>query len=170
MIVEQLPKIGFALGVALLIFAFTRGAADKVGLPQNQKLYRRNVLLTQAEQVLFHRLCLAFPDHLVFAQVALNQLVAVDREIKNKSIRTRAQFKINPKSVDFVLCRKDGHAVAAIELDDASHQRADRQRADKEKSRALDEAGIALHRFEARNMPNVTQIKQRLMVEENPTA
>lgn len=170
----SLPTIGFGLGITLVIYALTKTAADKTKnkagavkgeLPDQVKLYRRNVLLTEPEQVLFHRIKAAVPGHLVFAQVALNQLVGVDRSVEDSSLRTRAQFKINPKSVDFVVCAQDGAALAAIELDDASHARADRQQADKDKERALVDAGIPLHRFSTKAIPDEAQLKAVLLTQ-----
>ncbi|MDE2040977.1 MAG: DUF2726 domain-containing protein [Patescibacteria group bacterium] len=55
---------------------------------------------------------------------------------------------IDEKSVDFVLCRKeDLYPVLAIELDDRSHERPDRQQRDREVERILDGSGLPLLRL-----------------------
>lgn len=187
----SLPAIGFAVGIALIVFALSKGMADKLkakgrgpeqkgerehhqavvaeveaqakaSLPDGVKIYRRKVLLTDPEQVLFHRLREALPDHIVLSQVALNQVVGVDRSVKEQAVRTRAQYRINPKSVDFVVCKLDGCAVAVIELDDATHEREDRKQSDREKERALRDAGIPVHRFSTNALPGPEQIQATL--------
>lgn len=69
-------------------------------------------LLTQPEQVLYHRLLKALPEHIVLAQVQLSRVLGVKlghnfHEWNNS---------INRMSLDFVVCLKDSTIVAAIEL------------------------------------------------------
>jgi hypothetical protein len=49
-------------------------------------------------------------------------------------------------SVDFLIVKPDTSIVAAVELDDASHDRQDRRAADTRKAHALRSAGIPLLR------------------------
>lgn len=98
-------------------------------------------MLTARERE-FHRLLVsAYPDHLVFGQVALSQLIAVKPGAFNSEfIRSRYKQLV----ADFVLCRSDYGIVAVIEVDDLSHLRPDRQDADGRKSTALQSAGLRL--------------------------
>jgi very-short-patch-repair endonuclease len=112
-------------------------------------------LLTEPEQVLFRRLQAAFPELTVFAQVAVSQLV----EVQRVTGRQAAFNRISQLVADFVLCGADLHTIAVIELDDRSHESPRRAAADARKSAALAAAGIPLVRFNVRSMPNVDEIK-----------
>ena len=62
-------------------------------------------------------------------------------------------------SVDFVVCSKDSSIVAVIELDDATHQRKDRQTADAKKDKALGSADVLVVRWQAKTLPDMATIK-----------
>ena len=68
--------------------------------------------------------------------------------------------RINRMSFDFVVCSKDATVVAAIELDDRSHETPDRIEADGKKSRAADGAGIRLVRWNVKALPDDSDIRQ----------
>jgi Protein of unknown function (DUF2726) len=76
---------------------------------------------------------------------------------RNSPMAIRARFK--QLVADFVLCRPDLSIVAVIELDDRSHLRQDRQRADARKSKALADAGIRLVRIPAGAIPPLGKLK-----------
>lgn len=69
-----------------------------------------------------------------------------------------AYNRINQLSIDFLIVTPDTRMVAAVELDDASHARADRQAADARKAHALRSAGIPLLRWRVGEMPDVAAI------------
>jgi very-short-patch-repair endonuclease len=118
--------------------------------------YFGKVPLTGAEQEFFSRLQAAMPECVVLAQVALSSLVGV----KEREDWKRWFNRISQKSVDFVLCLPhDFTVVAVIELDDLSHTRPDRQRADTVKDVALRVAGHPVLRFKRHEMPSVEQIR-----------
>jgi Protein of unknown function (DUF2726) len=107
-------------------------------------------LLTERERSLYQSLLSLYPDHKLFVQVALSQLIDVDRRHpERESIRARYKQLV----ADFVLCRADLSIVAVIELDDRSHERADRQAADARKNKVLADAGIRLVRIPAGPLP-----------------
>jgi len=106
--------------------------------------------LTEPEQVLYYRLCKALPDYMVLAQVGLSRFLAVRRGHDARGWYNR----INRMSVDFLVCTRDAEVVAAIELDDASHQRPDRAGADDKKQTALRAAGVRLLRYNVSALPN----------------
>ena len=111
--------------------------------------------LSSPEQVLYFRLCKALPEHIVLAQVALSRILGV-----KKGYNFGEWFnRINRMSADFVLCSKDSTIVAVIELDDASHEKADRQVADAKKDKALGSAGIRIVRWQAKSIPDEATIK-----------
>jgi len=108
-------------------------------------------LLTEREQSLYLSLLSLYPDHKLFVQVALSQLIDVPEDhSERQSIRNRFSQLV----ADFVLCRADLSVVAVIELDDRSHLRADRRAADARKNKALTDAGIRLVRIPAGRLPS----------------
>ncbi len=62
------------IALLVLIVAFLL-AKSKVGGKVNYTFTRKGTLLSKPEQILFHRLIEAFPNHLIFAQVALTMVV-----------------------------------------------------------------------------------------------
>jgi len=115
--------------------------------------------LSQPEQVLYFRLLQALPDHIVLAQVQLSRLLGVKTGNNQWSWLNR----INRLSADFVVCNKDSTIVAVIELDDASHNKTDRQIADAKKDKALSSGGIRLIRWHMTSMPDVATIHSTLI-------
>jgi hypothetical protein len=114
-------------------------------------------LLTERERSLYQSLLTLYPDHKLFIQVALSQLVDVDRSHPDReSIRNRYKQLV----ADFVLCRSDLSVVAVVELDDRSHERADRRDADARKNKALADAGIRLVRVPAGKLPTMEKLRE----------
>jgi hypothetical protein len=108
-------------------------------------------LLTERERSLYQRLLSLYPQHKIFIQMALSQLIDVDRNHpESESIRARYKQLV----ADFVLCRSDLSVIAVIELDDPSHKRADRRYADARKNKALADAGLRLIRIPAGTLPS----------------
>lgn len=87
----------------------------------------------------FFRLTQAFPNHIILAQVQFSQLLGVKKGYNYQSWLNR----INRMSADFVVCNKDASIVAIIELDDATHHRADRRAAE-----------IRVIRWQAKSIPD----------------
>jgi hypothetical protein len=111
--------------------------------------------LTQPEQVLYWRLVKALPDQMVLAQVQCSRVLGVKRGFKFNEWNNR----INRMSYDFVICKKDGSVVAAIELDDKSHESSRRAETDAKKQRATEAAGILLVRWNVAKMPDEAVIR-----------
>lgn len=108
-------------------------------------------LLTERERSLYQSLNKLYPNHKIFVQVALSQLIDIDsRHPERNSIRARFKQLV----ADFVLCRADLSLVAVIELDDRTHERAVRQAADARKNKVLADAGIRLVRIPAGPLPS----------------
>lgn len=153
-VMDHLPLGALALAVfvvlsASIAFAVLRARA---GGPPTSGAWPFSLRrpLTEPEQVLYHRLCKALPDYIVLAQVGLSRFLAVRRGHDARAWYNR----INRMSVDFLVCTRDAEVVAAIELDDASHQRPDRVSADEKKDTALRAAGVRLLRYNVGAMPN----------------
>jgi very-short-patch-repair endonuclease len=113
-------------------------------------------LLTDRERSLYQSLLSLYPDHKLFVQVALSQLIDVpENHPERQSIRNRFSQLV----ADFVLCRTDLSVVAVIELDDRSHRQVDRQAADARKNKALADAGIRLIRIPAGRLPSEESLR-----------
>jgi very-short-patch-repair endonuclease len=114
--------------------------------------------LTQPEQILYFRLVQALPENIILAQVQLSQLLGVKKGNNYQAWINR----INRMSADFVVCNKDSSIIAVIELDDATHQRKDRQAADSKKDKAITSAGVKIIRWPAKSIPDTTAIQNAL--------
>lgn len=117
--------------------------------------------LTQPEQILYHRLVAAMPECIVLGQVQLSRVLGVRKGFNFNEWNNR----INRMSLDFLVCLKDSTVVAAIELDDKTHEKASRIEADAKKEKALLAAGIALIRWNTRALPDEATIRQALASE-----
>lgn len=115
--------------------------------------------LSQPEQVLYFRLIQALPEHIILAQVQLSRLLGVKKGNNYQAWSNR----INRMSADFVVCNKDSSVVAVIELDDATHQREDRQAADAKKDKALASASVRIVRWQAKSIPDIAAIQTTFM-------
>jgi very-short-patch-repair endonuclease len=115
--------------------------------------------LSRPEQVLYFRLVQALPDHIILAQVQLSRLLGV-----KKGNNYQAWFnRINRMSADFVVCKKDSSIVAVIELDDATHEKEDRQAADAKKDKALSSADIRVLRWKVSAIPDIAAIQDEFI-------
>lgn len=155
MIVATCVAVGIvAIVLILIVLQWGDNAASIDG---TWPFYARKVL-TDAEQILYHRLVQAMPECIIFAQVQLSQILGVKNVFNDRAWRNR----ISHKSVDFVVCLKDSTIVAAIELDDSTHLRGARKKADAVKDKALTSAGVAILRWHVRNLPDSAAIRQAL--------
>jgi hypothetical protein len=113
-------------------------------------------LLSKREQSLYQRLVDLYPEHKILVQVALSQLINVDRKHpESESIRARYKQLV----ADFVLCRPDLSVVTVIELDDRTHVWPKRKAADARKNKALADAGIRLVRIPAGRLPSAESLR-----------
>lgn len=115
-------------------------------------------IMTDSEVQFFKKLQHALPEYTVFSQVQLSRII----EPSEEAGRDR-QFWFNRvcrQSVDFVLIDQNMQTVlAAIELDDWTHESAARQKQDAKKDKALASAGIPIIRFHAEKMPSIEMLR-----------
>jgi hypothetical protein len=116
--------------------------------------------LSQPEQVLYHRLVRALPEHIVLAQVQVSRVLGV----KKGSNFTEWNNRINRLSYDFVVCGKDSTVIAAVELDDKTHESKARAATDEKKNKASADAGLRLIRWHVASLPTEEAIRQELLV------
>lgn len=109
------------------------------------KEYEFTPLLTQYEykNYLGMRSYAAFHDLIICPKVRLADLVRVKNNCSGKTWHRRFN-RICAKHVDFVFCDPDMNVKLIVELDDRSHNRADRQERDKFVDAVLTGAGYTI--------------------------
>ncbi|EAA6843022.1 hypothetical protein DRX19_18670 [Salmonella enterica subsp. enterica] len=111
--------------------------------------YVRKNFLTDRERKFFERVILSVSiEYFVFPQVRLVDIItpSVSRS-KNSSLYFKLFRSLSQYSVDFIIVRKsDYHVVCVIELDDSTHNRADRIKRDLKVNAALESADIFILR------------------------
>jgi hypothetical protein len=126
--------------------------------------YQAKPVLTRTEEILFHRLQEALQDFIVITQTQMSSFLDVGASGGDWQT---AFNRISQKSVDFLVCTKDFNVVAAIELQDSTHLRPDRQRNDEFKRAALEAAGVRLIEYHARSLPSTEEIKEAFLPEKS---
>lgn len=113
--------------------------------------------MTASEVRFFSRLQDALPEYLIFAQVQLSRLIECTDSEDQKFWFNR----INRMSADYVIVQTDAQQVLlVIELDDWTHDSAERRRADAKKDKALKSAGLPVLRVDGRKMPDAKQLRR----------
>lgn len=158
--------IGIIVVIAIAI-AVARGGFADVEEKAKYRYIRKNSFLAPAEHKFYDALVEAVgAEYRIFAQAHLPTLV--DHKVRGQNWRA-ALAHINRKSVDFVLCDKAYLSPKlAIELDDKSHERPDRQERDREVERILREAGVPLLRLENHGNFNPSELAQKIKDALNP--
>jgi len=133
---------------------------------------RRDYLLSKAERSFHGVLGQAVgDDFLVFSKIRLADLLWIPGGTENRQSHMN---RIQSKHIDFVLCSCDVvRPLLAIELDDASHQKARRRSRDAFVEQALEAAGLPLLRVPAKRSYHVNELRATIsdfVVAENPTA
>lgn len=122
--------------------------------------FSREFLLTRGEAAFYQTLRRAVPGHLMICpKVRMGDLIHCSGEA------WKAGFggKISQKHVDFTLADCETTAIAlVIELDDRSHQRADRQERDQFVDRAFAAAGIPILRVPAAASYDVRALRAQI--------
>jgi len=117
--------------------------------PDTSAYRSRQFLLTRNEREFFHALHDAFGRRWsLFAKVRLADVITCPESEWNRE----AGRRIAQKHLDFVVCHpRSMRIIAAIELDDRSHETARRRRRDSFLDRAFENAGVPLLRHKAQS-------------------
>lgn len=126
------------------------------------KYTRKQFFLTRSERECYNMLVKAVGDeYCIFAQVHLGSIL--DEKVRGQNWRA-ARAHIDRKSVDFLLCDKAYLSPKlAIELDDKTHERPDRQERDKIVERIFSETGLPLLRLENIQTLNAEDLKMKII-------
>ena len=154
---------GFALLIALSSDqakpTVATGRLSPVSGPSLPPFAKRNYFFSAAERSLYEILCRLSPQHTVFAKVRLADLVRV--QVSGREFWQRFN-SIKAKHVDFVVCDETLAPVLAIELDDASHDEADRLARDQFVDSVLESAALPIVHVKARRGYVLEEIRQLL--------
>ena len=139
----------------IALIALLRAFAGRDKLPYD----KRPRLVTKAELRFYKSLVKAVQDDwAVFAMVRIADILVVP---KGTNKRRTWLNKILAKHIDFVLCDLSSlEPQVAIELDDSSHQRKDRQARDEFVDHAFESAGLPLVRFPVRASYHAREIRE----------
>lgn len=161
--VEHMVLVGEVL-LAIAAIALLRVFLQKGGKRSLPYIACEN-LVTAAERRFLGALDHAIGDrYRVFAKVRVADLIRV-RPLHNRSAQRTALNRIASKHVDFVLCDPDSLAVvAAIELNDKSHEAADRRRRDQFLKDAFAVAGVPLIFVAAKREYEVERLREQIAV------
>lgn len=147
--------------VAVLVILAVVALLQQLRASPPKPYERRGRLITKAELRFFRALEICVQERWrIFAMVRMADLLQVSGDVK---ARQSWQNKINCKHIDFVLCDpEDLNVVLAIELDDASHNRADRQERDKFVNEAFLSAGLPLLRVPLQNSFDLKALREMI--------
>jgi hypothetical protein len=134
----------------------------RVGRPEYA--YRlKEYLITQPERDCFDILKqILGPEYLVFPQIHLDALM---RPTSNGRDGIYAWRHINQKSVDFVVCDLQLRPLLAIELDDWSHERADRVDRDRIVETIFRDVHLPLKRLVRPDLLDVNGLSRKIRLE-----
>ncbi|WP_366924344.1 DUF2726 domain-containing protein [Metallumcola ferriviriculae] len=131
---------------------------ESVTYPYRKKKY----LLSIAEKSFFQVLSTWNVKHnyYIFPKIRIADLLYIQKNTDNRQTYIN---KIQSKHIDFVLCDRDTISpIAAIELDDSSHQRADRIKRDEFLDKAFSDAGLPLIRVPAKRSYSLNDLSAEL--------
>ena len=166
-----MTPIYILIAIIIIIGVVAGLLKDKFNIEEEKPKYnykRRNWFLTKAEHEFYNALVQAAgQDYVIFAQVHLP--ILLDEKVVGQN--WKAAFRhVSQKSVDFVLCDKAYLSPKlAIELDDRSHERADRKDRDVEVERILKGAGMPLLRIQNHGAFNPQELSQKIRATLNPS-
>src|SRR5664280_750564 len=133
--------------LALLVLQSTKGSRNKgtsSEKSENLPYVLKGCLMFKVERLFFGVLeqVTDSSKYYLFPQVSLGNLVDVEKGTRPYQTHRN---RVDRKSVDFVLCdRSTLSPVLAVELDDASHERKDRQERDAFVDEVLAKVGLPL--------------------------
>jgi very-short-patch-repair endonuclease len=133
--------------------------------------YTKEQLFTPAERSFLGVLDQAVgAEFRIMGKVRLADVIRV-RPGTDRTAWQKAFNRIQSKHLDFVACDPTDHSVQfAVELDDKSHDRADRQARDAFLDAAIEKAGIPLIRFAAQRSYVIDDVRNAIAARLNPAA
>ena len=113
--------------------------------PKREYVYTKKAcVMTQHELIFYKTLLEAVSGCVIIPQAHLSMFL--DHKVYGQNW-SRAFSRINGKSVDFLICTNNMKPLIAIELDDNTHDRPDRQKRDIFVNSIISDANMPLLRF-----------------------
>ena len=156
---EYWPYLVLIAAVVLLFMLVWR--ALRHANPFSRAPYeRQQFFLSPAEKAFFDVLdALVGEDIVICPKPAVREVLRVKANVRRN--RQRYFNWISQKHVDFVLCdRQTMQILCAVELDDRSHERADRRRRDAFMDKAFAKAGLALFHIPCRKSYGAKELNE----------
>ena len=144
-------------GCLAALFGIFGGNSNSESSTSSEYPYRvRDAFLSPAERSFYGVLCQVVSDRaVILCKVGLWDIFYVARPNEHRG----AKSHIDRKHVDFLLCDTESmQPIVGIELNDASHQRADRQARDAEVKAIFDTAKLPLVFVQARRAYQTNEI------------
>jgi very-short-patch-repair endonuclease/predicted RNA-binding Zn-ribbon protein involved in translation (DUF1610 family) len=165
---QSLTTIIIALVVLAIIAAVLKNLIPKgkgLALPYE----KQPSLFTPAERSFLGVLEQAIGNEFrIMGKVRLGDIVKVKAGLNGKE-RQSAFNKIQSKHVDFIACDPNDLSIQfAVELDDKSHEREDRQDRDTFVDKVMEAAGIPIIHFQAKRSYVVQEVRDTLVAKLNP--
>lgn len=147
--------------IAVIIFVLVVSILFPASSQKKYEYKKKDYVMTQSEMKFFTILTQAIGNtYEIFPQVHLASFL--DHKIKGQNWNGAFRH-IDEKSVDYLLCNKTDLLIrCAIELDDKSHERPDRQERDKEVERILRDAHMPLLRIKDHENIDSGQIVEKI--------
>ena len=152
------------LAVVVVVLVLVVAKSKQVDKPDEEYPYlKKDSLFTPAERSFLGVLDQAVGErYRIFGKVCVADVVEVRRRL-GRSDSSSAWNRIRSKHFDFLLCARDDLSVAcAIELDDRSHQRADRKARDDFLAGVCHAAGLPLIQVLAQRAYTVSELRDRV--------
>lgn len=158
--------IWIALLVVLVLLAMVVAAAgrNKQGVKTPSTPYTKKVsLFTPAERSFLGVLDQAVGDqYRIFAKTRVADIIGV-KSTSDRSAWSKAFNQIKAKHFDFVLCSKDTlEVIAAIELNDKSHQKKKRQERDAFLAGVCQDISLPFFEIPAQRSYSATDLREKL--------
>lgn len=147
--------------IVLAVFVATAIKKGKSTATKTEYEYKKRQLLSDNEKKVYQQLIDALPGYLVFTQVELSRCIEAEGP---------SHLTISGKSLDFVICNKEFDVIAGIEIDDKSHAKTKRTKADARKNNAMEVAGIKLIRWPATPLVSIAKIQTEFPAIPEPTS
>lgn len=135
------------IGITILFVLYYFGFFDRI-----PHYTRKTHFFSENERLFYRELRKQLhTEYEIFGQVRVADILDTNKKL-DKQTGLRAFYKISSKHFDYVLCDKITlKIIAAIELDDSSHNRKDRIERDNFLNAACEDASMPLLRIKAKN-------------------
>ena len=133
-------------------------ANEKAQYPYEANEY----FFTKPEGIFYWNLMKAVGDtYIIFGQVRIADVLRVSGYQRSRSFLSHFN-KISSKHFDYILCDKKLRIIAAIELDDSSHERKDRRKRDSFIEAICRVANLPLIRFKLRGSYSIKALQDEI--------